>query len=202
MLFSCKGFCKASCKVSCKGTGRKTVHFFPVYGTRFAQATLVGALAQRKTPARWPKYRVRAVPLHLKQANEFVAQHHRHSLPTVGGKFAVGVADDTGKVVGVAIAGRPVSRRLDDGLTLEVLRVCTDGTANACSFLYARAAKIGRLMGYQRVVTYTLASEGGASLRAVGAVPTGPLESHEWGNPNRPRKSQHVYHEQKFRWEL
>jgi hypothetical protein len=145
---------------------------------------------------------VRAVPLHLKQANEFVAQHHRHSLPTVGGKFAVGATDDTGILVGVAVAGRPVSRRLDDGLTLEVLRVCTDGTANACSFLYARCAKIGRLMGYERIVTYTLASEGGASLRAVGATPTGPLESHEWANPNRPRKSQEVYHEPKYRWEL
>lgn len=145
---------------------------------------------------------MRAVPLHLKQANEFVAEHHRYNLPTVGGKFAVDGDDEDGKLVGVAIAGRPVCRRLDDGLTLEVLRVCTDGTPNACSCLYARCAKIGWLMGYQRIITYTLASEGGASLRAVGATPTGPLESHEWSNPNRPRKSQDVYHEQKFRWEL
>lgn len=131
-----------------------------------------------------------------------MAEHHRHNLPTVGGKFAVGAADDEGKLVGVAVAGRPVARRLDDGVTLEVLRVCTDGTANACSFLYARCAKIARLMGYERVITYTLASEGGVSLRAVGAMPTGTLDSHEWSNPNRPRKSQQVYHEQKFRWEL
>lgn len=141
------------------------------------------------------------VPIHLREANEFVAEHHRHSIPTVGCKFAVGAAKD-GRLVGVAIAGRPVARRLDDGKTLEVLRVCTDGTPNACSFLYARCAKIARLMGYERVITYTLASEGGASLRAVGATPTGPLESHEWGNPNRPRKSQQVYHQPKYRWEL
>jgi hypothetical protein len=83
-----------------------------------------------------------------------------------------------------------------------VLRVATDGTPNACSFLYARTAKIARLMGYTKVITYTLTSEGGASLRAVGAKPTGPLESHEWGNPARPRKSQEVYHEPKYRWEL
>jgi len=148
------------------------------------------------------KYLVRPVPLHLREANEFVARHHRHNLPTVGGKFALGVADDEGTLVGVAVAGRPVARRLDDGKTLEVLRVCTDGTPNACSFLYARCAKVARLMGYERVITYTLESEGGASLKAVGATPTGPLESHEWDNPNRPRRSQPVYHEPKYRWEL
>jgi len=142
-----------------------------------------------------------AIPLHLREANEFVAQHHRHNLPVVGCKFALGAAQD-GKLVGVVIAGRPVCRRLDDGKTLEILRVATDGRPNACSFLYSRCAKIARLMGYETVITYTLESEGGASLRAVGAKPTGPLESHEWGNPNRPRKSQQVYHEPKYRWEL
>jgi hypothetical protein len=142
-----------------------------------------------------------AVPLHLREANQFVARYHRHSLPTVGGKFALGAAEE-GKLVGVAIAGRPVCRRLDDGRTLEVLRVCTDGTVNACSFLYGRTARIARLMGYGRIITYTLDSEGGASLRAVGAKPTGPLESHEWGNPARPRKSQSVYFQAKYRWEL
>jgi hypothetical protein len=142
-----------------------------------------------------------AVPLHLREANEFVAQHHRHNLPAVGCKFAVGAAHD-GKLVGVAITGRPVCRRLDDGKTLEVLRVATDGTANACSFLYSRCTRIARLMGYERVISYTLESEGVATLRAVGAKPTGPLESHGWGNPARPRKSQQVYHEPKYRWEL
>jgi hypothetical protein len=79
---------------------------------------------------------MKAPPLHLREANSFVAKHHRHNLPTVVGKFAVGAAVD-GKLVGVAIAGRPVCPRLDDGKTLEILRVCTDGSANACSFLYA-----------------------------------------------------------------
>src|SRR5919109_720061 len=96
-----------------------------------------------------------AIPLHLKEANAFVAQHHRHNLPTVGGKFALGAAQD-GRLVGVAIAGRPICRRLDDGQTLEILRVATDGTTNACSFLYARWARIARLMGYTKIITYTL----------------------------------------------
>lgn len=142
-----------------------------------------------------------AVPLHLREANAFVAHHHRHNLPTVGCKFAIGAAHD-GKLVGVAIAGRSVCRRFDDGKTLGILRVATDGTANACSFLYSRCAKIARLMGYKSIITYTLESEGGASLRAVGAKATGPLQSHEWSNPTRPRKRQQVYHEPKYRWEL
>src|SRR5262245_20562927 len=113
-----------------------------------------------------------AVPLHIKEANAFVKKHHRHSLPTVAGKFAIACQAD-GKLVGVAIAGRPVARRLDDGRTLEVLRVCSDGTPNANSFLYGRVARIARLMGYRKVVTYTLGEESGASLKAVGAKVVG-----------------------------
>lgn len=93
---------------------------------------------------------MRAVPRHLRDANDFVAQHHRHSLPTVGGKFAVGAADDDDKLVGVAVAGPPVARRLDNGLMLEILRVCTDGTPNACWFIYARCAKIARIVSLGR----------------------------------------------------
>jgi len=99
-----------------------------------------------------------AVPLHLKEANQFVAKYHRHNLPTTGCKFALGAAQD-GKLVGVAIAGRPVARRLDDGKTLEVLRVCTDGTPNANSFLYGRVKRTALLMGYSKVLTYTLEEE-------------------------------------------
>jgi|SRR5579884_1462284 len=142
-----------------------------------------------------------AVPLHLKQANEFVRRFHRHSLPTVGCKFAVGCMAD-GKLVGVAISGRPVCRRHDDGLTLEVLRVATDGTPNACSFLYARAARIARMLGYRRILTYTLEEESGASLRAVGARVTGRVEPQEWNVPSRPRRSQEVYAKAKLRWQL
>ena len=142
-----------------------------------------------------------AVPLHLREANEFVAKYHRHNLPTVGGKFAVGAALD-GKLVGVAIAGRPVARKLDDGKTLEVLRVCTDGTPNANSFLYGRVKRIALLMGYQKVITYTLAVEPGASLRAVGAQVVGQVQPKEWSVPSRPRESQTVYGKAKVKWKL
>lgn len=144
---------------------------------------------------------MQAVPIHIKEANAFIAKYHRHSLPTVGGKFAVGAVHH-GKLVGVAVAGRPVARPLDDGKTIEVLRVCTDGTPDCCSFLYARVAKIARLFGYTRVITYTLEEESGASLRALGGKIVGRVEAREWSAPSRPRKSQAVYGKKKLRWEL
>jgi len=107
-----------------------------------------------------------------------------------------------GKLVGVAIAGRPVARRLDDGTTLEILRVATDGTPNACSWLYARVVKIARLLGYSRVITYTLEEECGACLRAVGARIVGKVEPQEWSVPSRPRRTQPVYAKRKWKWEL
>jgi hypothetical protein len=138
-------------------------------------------------------------PLHLREANAFVAKYHRHNLPTVGCKFAVGAV--AGNVlVGVAICGRPICRHLDDGKTLEVLRVCTDGTRNACSFLYSRCAKIARLLGYASVITYTLAAEAGSSLMAIGAKRTGPLSSHDWSNSTRISTTQAVCGEDKYRW--
>lgn len=137
----------------------------------------------------------------MREANEFVAKYHRHNLPTVGGKFAMGAAVD-GRLVGVAIAGRPVARRLDDGKTLEVLRVCTDGTRNSNSFLYGRVKRIALLMGYEKIITSTLEEESGASLRAVGAEVVGQVEPKESSVPSRPRESQAVYRKAKVKWNL
>jgi hypothetical protein len=109
---------------------------------------------------------LRIIPMKHADANEFVRLMHRHNRPTLGAIFCVGVADSA--VRGVAIAGRPVARRLDDGLTIEILRVASDGARNACSMLYGACRRVARELGYSRVVTYSLPSEGGASLRAAG----------------------------------
>lgn len=97
-------------------------------------------------------------PMTLKEANAYVEQHHRHHGPVVGHKFSIGLSDGE-KIVGVAIVGRPVARHLDDGWTLEVNRLCTDGTRNACSMLYSAAWRAARAMGYKRLVTYILDTE-------------------------------------------
>ena len=104
-------------------------------------------------------------PIHLREAQEFVKRHHRHNLPSVGGKFAISCYDDD-RMCGVAICGRPTARRADDGMTLEIYRNCTDGTRNACSKLYGACVRVARGMGYKRVITYALESEDGASLKA------------------------------------
>ena len=125
------------------------------------------------------------VPVSLKEANAFVAEHHRHHKPTRGHKFSVGCAAE-GRLVGVAIVGRPVSRYLDDGLTLEVNRLGTTGEQNACSMLYGAAARAAKAMGYQKIITYTLDSEPGTSLRAAGWTCAGPAGGERWTGQRRP----------------
>lgn len=125
------------------------------------------------------------VPVTLAEANTFVERFHRHHKPVTGHKFSVGVADGE-KIVGVAIVGRPVSRYLDDGWTLEVTRCCTDGTHNACSMLYGAAWRAAKAMGYKKVVTYILQSESGASLRASGYKCIGQAGGLRWTGKRRP----------------
>lgn len=106
-------------------------------------------------------------PITLHDANAFVALHHRHNVPVTGHRWSVACYDGD-RLCGVAICGRPVSRNLDDGFTVEALRVCTDGTKNACSFLYGACARIAKQFGYFRIVTYILETETGTSLKASG----------------------------------
>jgi hypothetical protein len=156
-----------------------------------------------------------AVPLKLKEANAFVDNFHRHNKPVQGARFAIGAEWD-GLLVGVAIVGRPVQYKLDGNRTAEVLRVCTDGvdrttkdrhgeehTLAVCSFLYQRCWQAWRAMGGTRLITYTLESEPGSSLkgagwRVVAEVP--PSSGRGW--TNRPgREWQPVHGQLKFRWE-
>jgi hypothetical protein len=108
---------------------------------------------------------------------------------------------DGDRIAGVAVVGRPVARELQDGYTAEVTRVCTDGTRNACSMLYAAAWRACRALGYRRLVTYTLPSEGGASLRGAGWRCIGAAGGGSWDTPSRPRVDMHPT-QQKLRWEM
>jgi hypothetical protein len=130
---------------------------------------------------------LRIVPVNLEAANDFVRKLHRHNKPVVGYKFAVGVECVAGQLRGVAIVGRPVAPRLDDGKAAEITRLCTDGTRNAASMLYGAARRAARALGHDPIYTYTLPEEGGASLRAAGFR----IDKEEAGGPakawhNRP----------------
>lgn len=127
-----------------------------------------------------------AVPLELRQANEFVASLHRHHQPVHRDKLRIGCEVD-GKLCGVVQLARPVSRGLDDGKTIEVVRLCTDGTRNVCSFLYGRAARVAKELGYTKIITYILETETGSSLRAAGWTFDGMTRGGSWDCPSRPR---------------
>jgi hypothetical protein len=134
--------------------------------------------------------KIQAIPLDFATACAFVARLQRHHRPPVGHKFSIG-AQVGNELVGVVIVGRPVSRVRDDGWTLEVSRLCTDGTPNACSFLYGRAAKAAFALGYGRIGTYILKSEPGISLRAAGWKLLGDAGGGSWSTPSRLREDRH-----------
>jgi hypothetical protein len=134
--------------------------------------------------------KLKHVRIDLAEANAFVAQHHRHHKPVVGHLFSIGAVAGK-KIVGVAIVGRPVARMRDDGMTAEVTRLCTDGSKNACSFLYGAAARAAFALGFTRIGTYILASENGASLRASGWRMIGEVQGRSWSCVSRPRVDKH-----------
>lgn len=144
--------------------------------------------------------RLTIVPITFKESYAFVKQHHRHHAPSKGHKFSLAVADEAGEVRGVAMVGQPIARRLMDGWTLEVTRVATDGCSNACSALYGAAWRATRALGYRRLITYTLDTEPGTSLRAAGWKCIGKAGGVSWNMPSRPRVDTHPL-QGKLRWE-
>ena len=142
-----------------------------------------------------------AVPINISDANKLVKRWHRHHKPSQGGLFAVAVAEDGNEEpCGAAIIGRPVARNANDGWTAEVVRVSTDGTRNACSFLLGAAWRAARALGYRKLITYTLPEEGGASLRAAGYTCVGEAGGGSWSCKSRPRVDRHPT-QTKLRWE-
>ena len=138
-------------------------------------------------------------PINLKTANAFVQQYHRHHKPTRGHKFSIGVSD-SGSLVGVAICGRPVARRLDDGYTLEINRLCTDGTPNVCIAHCPCRPVCGSIEDTAKVVTYILDTESGVSLKAAGYVCEGRAGGLEWNGERKPKMANQYPYQMKTRW--
>lgn len=129
-----------------------------------------------------------AIPMELKDAQSYINRYHRHHQAAHRDKFRI-AASDGEKILGVIQVGRPVSRVLDDGQTLEVLRLCTNGDRNVCSFLYSRATRIAKEMGYSKIITYILENESGSSLKASGWIcETENAGGTDWNVPSRPRE--------------
>lgn len=132
--------------------------------------------------------KLRVVPLTLKEANELIARLHRHHKPVVGHRFSLGARSDD-ILVGAAVVGRPVARELPQYEIAEVTRLVTDGTPNACSFLYAACERVAREMGFRRIQTYILESEPGSSVKAVNwkfdGLTSGGNWNHSWRKGRR-----------------
>lgn len=145
-----------------------------------------------------PRLTVRACE--LKAANTFITEHHRHHKPVQGHRFSM-AAFDGDRVVGVVTVGRPVARMGGaPSEVLEVTRLCTDGTPNACSALYSAAARAGKALGYRRIQTFILATETGTSLRAAGWIDEGEAGGGQWKHTDgKPRRTDQPT-EMKRRW--
>lgn len=149
---------------------------------------------------------LRPAPIGMHRANAFVARHHRHSAAVRACRFCIAAVDLDNRIHGVAIVGSPRARELDDKFTAEVLRVCTRGTPNACSLLYGAARRACWAIGYTRLVTYTLATEPGTSLRAAGFLPAARVRGRPWSSSGRDLGEPRVRAERpavdRVRWEV
>lgn len=136
----------------------------------------------------------------LADANAFVARLHRHHKPVTGHRWSIGAQNEFGYLIGVAVAGRPVARMTDNRSVIEVLRLCTDGSKNACSFLYSAAARAAKALGYAKIQTFILASEPGTSLIAAGWTCEGPSKGGDWNRPSRGGRRTDQPQEPKVKW--
>lgn len=150
--------------------------------------------------------KIHPFPITIQDANIVVRQWHRHNKPVLSARFAI-AAVVGGEMVGVAITGRPVARHLDDGLTAEVVRVCTlpEAPKGTNSFLYAACWRVWRNMGGLKLITYTLKSESGVSLKGAGWKVVGEVQpSKGWSRPSMNhlnRVDDPIYAQPKLRWE-
>lgn len=144
---------------------------------------------------------LKIVPLELRELNELVEKWHRHHKRVQGHRFSIGVIDtDTGELVGGCSVGRPVARRINPKEVLEVTRLVTNGHRNACSILYAAAARVGRELGYKKIQTYILQSESGHSLKVSGWQNEGEAGGGQWKHTDgKPRRTDQPT-EKKQRW--
>ena len=128
--------------------------------------------------------------LSLRDAHAFVAKHHRHHLPAVGGIVALGLWEDE-RLVGVGVLGRPVSRQLQHQGAVEVTRLCVIAP-HAASALLGRLRRVAQSLGFVKVVTYIESHESGISLGAAGWEQLDIQPAREWSRIKRPRTASRV----------
>ena len=144
---------------------------------------------------------MKLVPIRQRKAKDFVNKFHRHHKAPHGDIYRIGLEKDN-DLIGVIMVGRPKNRILDDGYTVEVTRCCIKNEhKNACSRLYAAAARVAKNLGFNKIITYTLQIESGSSLRAVAWKPEAEIKGRLWDTPSRHRKQMSLFQKyDKIRW--
>jgi hypothetical protein len=110
-------------------------------------------------------------PIPLSVANDFVKKYHRHNDERKIHKFSLGLykkSEDKDILIGVAICGSPTGISYNGKSFLEVYRVCVTEANNSCSMLYGRCTRIAKELGYEKLITYTLKTEPGTTVKASG----------------------------------
>ena len=112
----------------------------------------------KKIKIRWIRQR---------EAREFLYKNHRTQKTFTGSIFQLGYFEND-LLCAVLVASRPANSGMNFYQTLDISRVGTiENTHYACSRLYSRAAKIAKLYGFSRLITYIDDSESGISLKSA-----------------------------------
>ena len=128
----------------------------------------------------------------LVEAKAFIGEHHRHNAPPVSWRWGHAVYNGH-ELIAVAMVGRPVARMIDASKVVEVNRLCVNHeldselTWKACSMLYTAAAKEAERRGFEKVITYTLETEAGTSLRYARWKPEHTTRAQSWNRGARKR---------------
>jgi hypothetical protein len=145
--------------------------------------------------------RLKVIPADLSVAMRRCREHHRHLPRVLGGLTAFEVlrldrdhpqgslySPRIGEPCAWGIVGRAVARVLDQDGWCELTRsICPEGAPPGCaSALLGAAARWSKASG-DPTVTYTLAHEGGTSLRAAGWIAVGTTRGGQWSVPSRAR---------------
>ena len=134
-------------------------------------------------------------------AKKFIEKNHSHLHTPSTWICHVAVAD-SGRLCCVAVLNRPCARLLCDGKTAEVGRVASDGTPHAASKALSAITRVAALLGFGRIVSYTLLGEAGTTYVSCGYVATAVSAGGKWarGGETRTRESQQLG--AKVRWEF
>lgn len=123
-------------------------------------------------------------PITRDEANRVIMEWHRHHKPVRSHRFAIAgwVLEE---LVGVVVVGNPSAPALQDGITFEVTRLCTNGHRYAASRLLGASWRAARAMGVTRLVSYTRADELGTCYRAAGWEPVKTVRGEGWDHGNK-----------------